>query len=288
MTVKSHSSVPGRGLRSASAFTRADLLGLVMSLVLLAGLVLTSAGTSRGAAETMVCSANLRQLQRAMTLYTADQRDLYPYNFTIDALLGAGPQGPLPWAMNVMSWDTNPQNTNVTLLVRGSLTRYLAQPAPTFRCPTDRFLSPVQRNAKWRARVRSYSMNAFVGRSSLSANSLEASGQNPYAPNYRQYLRASDFSSPDQKFVLLEEHPDSINDGQFLNRPGAGSWIDLAASYHSRSVNLSFADGHTETHRWQLPATAAPVRYTYTLVNAGGSQAVDINWLLARTCEKLP
>ena len=47
---------------------------------------------------------------------------------------------------------------------------------------------------------------------------------------------------PSNLFVFVEEHPDSFNDGYFLNRPAQREWSDLQASYHDGGANLTFAD----------------------------------------------
>jgi len=58
----------------------------------------------------------------------------------------------------------------------------------------------------------------------------------------------------------LDEHPDSIDDGYFLNRYNGGTptWTDLPASYHDGAANFSFADGHAERHHWHDASTKQP------------------------------
>ena len=60
--------------------------------------------------------------------------------------------------------------------------------------------------------------------------------------------------------MLTEEHPDSINDAYFLNKPDSMQWIDLPASYHHGAANLAFADGHLESHKWRFASTKPPPR----------------------------
>ena len=108
----------------------------------------------------------------------------------------------------------------------------------------------LQRRAGWSERSRSISMNAMVG----DAGEFMRSGANVNNPLYRQYLRLSQFYSTPRIFIFIEEHPDSINDGYFLNKgydeEGAAEWYDLPASYHDGAANLSFADGHTGSTAW--------------------------------------
>ena len=50
-------------------------------------------------------------------------------------------------------------------------------------------------------------------------------------PEYQQFLRLSDFRNPAGIFVFLDEQPDSISDGYFLNRNDEFERIDLPAAY---------------------------------------------------------
>src|ERR1019366_2221565 len=77
-------------------------------------------------------------------------------------------------------------------------------------------------------------------------------------PGYRQFFKMAQIPRPTEIFVFLDEHPDSIDDGYFLNKdappPGGvyGStpdkWLNLPASYHNRSTAFSYADGHASLH----------------------------------------
>jgi len=68
---------------------------------------------------------------------------------------------------------------------------------------------------------------------------------------------------PSRVWVMLDEHPCSINDAIFQFRPGYApvsyQWQDLPASYHNGACGLSFADGHSEIHKWLDPRTKQPV-----------------------------
>jgi prepilin-type processing-associated H-X9-DG protein len=53
-------------------------------------------------------------------------------------------------------------------------------------------------------------------------------------------------------FVFLDEREDSINDGWFASDPDTQySVVDWPASYHNGAAGYSFADGHSEVHRWR-------------------------------------
>src|SRR5262249_12408287 len=156
-----------------------------------------------------------------------------------------------------------------------------------YRCPSDKVLSDDQRNRGWEARIRSYSMNAMVG----DAGEVSKSGVNENNPGYVQFFRVTAIPQPYRIFIFLDEHPDSINDGYFLNKWPAPlyperEWIDLPASYHNGAGNFSFADGHSETHRWQNDLTKQPPIPNSLSprlpLSVPDDQVADFNWTLSR------
>ena len=68
---------------------------------------------------------------------------------------------------------------------------------------------------------------------------------------------------PDRIFVLLEEHPGSINDSQFLSdladKGAAAQIIDYPGYFHLGGANLGMADGHIEYWQWSDTRTMPPV-----------------------------
>ena len=169
--------------------------------------------------------------------------------------------------------------TNTVLLTEGGLGPYVNRRAAVYHCPSDWVVSDLQAGAGWVARVRSISMNAMVG----DAGYYSRTGTNVNNPYYRQFFKSAQIPRPSKIFVFIEEHPDSINDGYFLDKPNIPEWIDLPASYHNGSVNLSFADGHLERHTWVLASTkpvAKPdaARLPFRLRD----QKADFEWLMER------
>jgi len=64
---------------------------------------------------------------------------------------------------------------------------------------------------------------------------------------------------PSMAWVLLDEHPDSINDCLFSVLMTGTTWTDLSASYRNSPCGYSFADGHEEIKRWRDANTVQPV-----------------------------
>jgi prepilin-type processing-associated H-X9-DG protein len=107
---------------------------------------------------------------------------------------------------------------------------------------------------------------------------------------FRAYLKDSDFvdPGPSMTWVLLDEHPDSMNDGFFVidmrgyPNPAQASLPDFPASYHNGAGGLSFADGHAEIRKWKDPRTTPRVtQQTVQTVNQANNQ--DVVWLWERT-----
>jgi prepilin-type processing-associated H-X9-DG protein len=185
-----------------------------------------------------------------------------------------------------------PDNTNSLLLAESALGPYVGRVTGAYHCPSDNVLSSIQRQAGWQHRVRSYSMNASVG----DAGKFALAGYNVNNPGYVQFFKLTSIPQPSNIFVFLDEHPDSISDGYFLNKvnessaaaywgsPAGNEWMRLPASYHNGATSFSFADGHVESHRWEYAATKPP-----SLPDAAGlpvavpsNQTSDFDWIVGR------
>ncbi len=96
---------------------------------------------------------------------------------------------------------------------------------------------------------------------------------NRFNPSFQQYFREADVQNPSTIFVFLDEHPDTINDGFFMNRlEEAPKWGNLPASHHQGSANLAFADGHVENHRWSHREPVPPCAPTSRAVPVASSR----------------
>lgn len=241
-------------LKQRGGFTLIELGVVVALIALLAGLLLPALSRSKARAQAITCMNNSKQLALAWMMYSGDNNMRLAYN------LGSGPQASSQvslstpnWVNDQMDWDLTSGNTNLGFVNQSILGGYTLNPS-VYHCPSDHALSPIQRKAGWSERVRSVSMNAMVG----DPGSLLANGMNVFNPGYQQFLTESDFRDPASIFVFLDEHPDSIDDGFFLNMAGNLEWLDLPGSYHNGGGSFAFADGHTEIHRWSSANTVRP------------------------------
>jgi prepilin-type N-terminal cleavage/methylation domain-containing protein/prepilin-type processing-associated H-X9-DG protein len=266
------------------------LVELVVVVALFAAFVIMLApvlARTQPSTRSTRCLNNHRQLVAAWKMYAADNSDKLIYNFgvaqTSTEISNATYRN---WANNNLDWTSSQLNTNVGLLSLGLFAPYLNRNTPVYKCPADSYVSSVQAALGWTARVRSISMNAYMG----PYTPTYTSGANNFFPAYRQFLKSSLIPKPASLFVFLDEHPDSINDAYFLNNadPQAlTAWLDLPASYHSGGCGFSFPDGHAEMILWKSSATRLPVRnaagFPQVPFGASDGGTLDRDWITSHT-----
>lgn len=257
------------------AFTLIELLVVVAIIAILASLLLPAMAKAKERSRDVYCRNNLRLLNLAWTVYEGEYSK-FPPNVPFD-VMSVSRQN---WVGNGMSYETSPafspswpvtDNTNVLKMVDpkfGCLGSYVGNPA-LYKCPSDN--SYVMLDQMRHSRVRSYSMNIYIG------ETIPQDGRKKY------FLKSTDFhqSGPANIFVFLDEHEDWIYDGAFdifTSTPNLGYWPTLPANRHSRGGNLSFADGHVERRRWIDRRTIEPVlRLNRVLAQQTGNK--DVTWI---------
>lgn len=267
------------GSAARPGFTLIELLVVIALIAILAALLLPALSRARSRAQGYQCLNNTRQLLLAWHLYSDDHNGRLAYNLGGDATRKTVVKKTnLNWVNSFLTWELDADNTNTATLTETAMGQYANRAAQIYHCPSDQVLSAHQRAAGWTGRVRSYSMNAMVG----DAGELTQKGYNQNNPYYIQFFRLTDIPQPSEIFVFLDEHPDSINDGYFLNQFYAKEWVDLPASYHNGAASFAFADGHAQLQRWRNDSTKQPARPDGAdlPLPMGNEQTFDFRWVV--------
>jgi type II secretory pathway pseudopilin PulG len=292
--------------RPRDGFTLIGLLAVIVATGMVAVLLLPALARTKAQAQAIQCLNNHNMLAKAWTMYAADNNNHCVNNFGLEVSQSEIAQGICPtWCADVMDGTTSSQNTNASLLQIGLLGQYVAS-VSSYKCPADHYLSSVQIQAGFQARVRSCSMNGFLGYFSPCPTCMDGPVGSGEDPTYQgiswdgspwpQYLTLTGITQPSKIFVFLDEHPMSINDGYFddgeqtdpSNPSYRSTWAgsDIPASYHNGACGFSFADTHSEMHKWLVPGTIVPVITTFPspTPTCTTNNYTDRNWLCGHAC----
>jgi prepilin-type N-terminal cleavage/methylation domain-containing protein/prepilin-type processing-associated H-X9-DG protein len=271
---QSEKSVPAKRRRG---FTLIELIIVIAIIAILSSILLPALSKAKARAQGITCLNNTKQLTMAWMIYADDHNGVLAYNLgwsTTNLSMN------LNWVNNVLDWNVvNSDNTNIAKVVETGLGPYASKEVNIYRCPSDRVLSDVQRAAGWSSRVRSYSMNAMIG----DAGTFSQAGYNVNNPDYIQFFKYTAIPRPADIFVFLDEHPDSIDDGYFVNNSDYPRWRDLPASYHNNAGTFSFTDGHAESHRWRRESTQPPAEAggAHLPIKLSANDLQDFEWVMS-------
>jgi hypothetical protein len=235
-----------------------ELLVVIAIIGILAAILLPSMQAAKLKAYGIRCMNNHRQLTLAWKMYSEDNQDRLLY-------ASRNPDhpelNPFSWVLGDLDFNPyNPSNWDVNQdLVKSPLWSYCGKSADIWKCPADR--SSVIVSGQRLPRVRSISMNLWVG--GFAGYDGFLSGGNGWVYGggaWKIYLKMSDMvdPGPSRTFLFMDMREDSIDWGNFApdmtgwpDQPELASFYDLPASYHHLAGGLSFADGHSEIHRWR-------------------------------------
>jgi prepilin-type processing-associated H-X9-DG protein len=270
-----------------TAFTRTDLVAIIAIVAGLGVLTLPLHGDATTESSSIICRTNKRQLIRALHLYTMDNGGLLPPN-------GGDSTPGRTWVSGFMDFTGGVDSTNFNTLTTPTtslLANYLDRSPRPFKCPAD-LVAVRDRTGRFVQRVRSVSMNNAVGTDPQQLKNpapgmwLDGNAGHTANQRWRCFGKLSDMvrPTPADLFVVLDEHPDSINDSMFGSvGPGPSNkrWIDIAAAYHNGGAGFGMADGSAQIHRWLVPASRVSLAFPQSPPLP--ASLPDLLWLADRT-----
>jgi prepilin-type processing-associated H-X9-DG protein len=119
---------------------------------------------------------------------------------------------------------------------------------------------------------------------------LDGDHDNPPNDLWLRYAKSGDLTrpGPSMTWILVDEHPDSINDGALgvdcAHTNAEARIIDYPASFHNGACGFAFADGHSVVHKWKDPRTMPPPVYADGALSPTNTpNNPDVAWIQEHT-----
>jgi prepilin-type N-terminal cleavage/methylation domain-containing protein/prepilin-type processing-associated H-X9-DG protein len=270
---------------NVKAFTLIELLVVIAIIAILAAMLLPALAKAKQKAQQIKCMNNTKQLTLAWIMYADDNKDHVAGNIGGPTASRDPANLTKTWALGWLSMTSLSDNDRTDFLLDAQLGAY-SKNASVYKCPGDlsQYTGSVRGVTTSGPRVRSYSMNGYLGDPAVGTQTT----------GFRQFKKMGDLSQPgpSMTWVLIDERADTINDGFFyvdmngtLN--AAATMIgDFPASYHAGGGGMSFADGHSEIHRWRDSRTTPPINPAGMSYGQSSPNNDDMAWLMPRSTAK--
>ncbi|SVC27009.1 uncharacterized protein METZ01_LOCUS279863 [marine metagenome] len=269
--------------KRTSGFTLIELLVVIAIIAILAALLLPALAKAKSQAHQSICLNNFKQLGIMMVLYADDNEDRVVHN-------GNG-QLRLTWVGGVFSSRPEDAGKPEMLIDKNlSLFGQYIKTTGIYRCPSDKTTitvrDPITRRMTPKPRLRSYSLNSFVGWNTNTRGAGEPAYRNQPDQRYQSYLKMSDSAKgPSEVFTFIEVHPVSLCRpffGHHMNQ----SFYHVPAGYHNGAAALGYIDGGARVHKWMDTQTKRLLTRTgeahWGNHTHGNSRNKDVIWLQER------
>lgn len=254
--------------RRRHAFTLMELLAVIATIAILAGMLLPVLSRAKASSQSAVCQSNLKQLVLGWILYADDNDDRLAGSISVQLVNQRG-----SWVLGNTRQDRTASN-----IMAGVMFKY-APAVGAYRCRADR--STVN-DEKGLLRTRSYTLNGWMNSSQhLAGGTPWASVDFKSAPlKLSQIVRPP----PSGTFVFVDEHEESIDDGLWNTNPidpfASPMWYNLPTDRHNHGANIALADGHVDRHKWLWPKRNWSQNSSRALPPQNALDKRDLIWIL--------
>lgn len=262
-------------------FTLIELLVVMAVIGILAALLLPVMNRAKQKAWGLRCLVNERQLALAWKLYSEDDNDRLLHSYVCN------PLGYREWLPNAWIGD------RPDLTVRASPLWPYARSLDVWSCPAN--LYAVDDLMKGTRYYHSLAMNYYIGGvcDVFNGNIYEADGDTSFGRTYR---RTTDLAVPGPSvlFLFTDDRVGIFSQAFMVSMSG---WHDQPQNYfigddypafsHNRAASFTFADGHSEPHRWLDPRTTPKPSIIYP-PGALSPYNPDVAWLQWHATRPLP
>ena len=226
----------GIGMSKKEGFTLIELLVVIAIIAVLMAILMPALNRVKEQGKRATCLNNLKQLNLAWIMYADENDDNLVNGDTGEYSIH---QNETPWVLK--DWEANmTELEKINAIKRGALWPYTKE-LRLYKCPT---VNKIVRGSTQEEIFRTYSV-------ADSMNCKDWPGMNA-----KMIKKRMDIPNPAYRIVFVDDGgttPSAL--GGWTVHVTTEEWWDPPPVRHGDGTTFSFADGHSDYHKWKDPRT---------------------------------